>query len=99
MFNIPHFGQSNDVNACVKLLLTYVHGGYLWLDMPISIDTYLIARITCLPTQGKYPNSLFADKKTDKTLSEEMREKFHTVRGVRGLDVSRIYDPKVRIST
>jgi hypothetical protein len=50
LFDIPHFGQRNEVNACVKFLLTCVHGGYLWLDRPISIDTDLIARITGLPT-------------------------------------------------
>jgi hypothetical protein len=99
LFDIPHFGRSNEVNACVKFLLTCVHGGYLWLDRPISIDTDLIARITGLPSQGQDPNSLFADKKTDRTLSEAMREKFHTVRGVHGLDVSSICDPTVRIAT
>jgi hypothetical protein len=86
------------VNACVKFLLTCVHGGYLWLDMPISIDKDLIARITNVPSQGQDPNSLFADKKTGKTLSEETREKLHTVRGVRGLDVSIICDLTVRLA-
>jgi hypothetical protein len=85
------------VNACVKMLLTCVHGSYLWLDRPISIDTYLIARITGLPSQGEDPTLLFVDKKNDKTLSESMREKFHTVRGVHGLDVPSICDPTIRI--
>jgi hypothetical protein len=43
LFDIPHFGRSQEINACVKMLLTCVHGGYLWLDRMISIDTYLIA--------------------------------------------------------
>jgi hypothetical protein len=57
LFDIPHFGRSNEVNACIELLLTCMHGSYLWLDMTISIDIDLIARITGLPTQGQYPNS------------------------------------------
>jgi hypothetical protein len=43
LFDIPHFDRSQEVNACVKMLLTCVHGGYLWLDRPISIDTDLIS--------------------------------------------------------
>jgi hypothetical protein len=51
-FDIPHFDRIQEVNARVKILLTCVHGNYLWLDRPISIDVDLIARITVLPTQG-----------------------------------------------
>jgi hypothetical protein len=28
-----------EINACVKVLLSCVHGGTLWLDPPVSIDT------------------------------------------------------------
>jgi hypothetical protein len=90
LFDIPHFGQSNEVNACVNFLLNYVHGGYLWLDKPMLIYTYLIVGIKSLPTQGKDQNSLFAYKKTNMTLSKAMRENFHTARGVCGLDVTAI---------
>jgi hypothetical protein len=87
------------VNACVDMLLNCVHGSYLWMDMPISIDTNLIALITCLPSQGEDPTLMFVDKKNDKTLLESMRLKFHIVRGVCGLDVSSICDPTIRIAT
>jgi hypothetical protein len=40
-----------------------MHGGHMWLDKPISIETNLIARITRLPTQGEDPTMLFAKKK------------------------------------
>jgi hypothetical protein len=50
LFDIPHLDIRNKVNACFKLLLTCVHGSYLWLEMPTYIDTYLIARITGLPS-------------------------------------------------
>jgi hypothetical protein len=79
LFDIPHFGWSNEANACIKFLLTCMHGGYLWLDKPILIDTKPIARIIGLPMQGQDQNSLFAEKKTDRNLSEIMRKKFHTV--------------------
>jgi hypothetical protein len=46
----PTFGRSNEINACVNMLLRCVHGGYLWLDRPVSIDIDLIVCITGLPS-------------------------------------------------
>jgi hypothetical protein len=42
LMEIPHFRHSLEINACVKLLLSCIHGGTLWLDPPVSIDTALI---------------------------------------------------------
>jgi hypothetical protein len=42
LFDIPQFGRSEEINACVNMLLKYVHDGYFWLDRLISIDKYLI---------------------------------------------------------
>jgi hypothetical protein len=42
VMNIPHFGRHQEVNACVKLLLSCYHGGYLWLDRRITVDLTLI---------------------------------------------------------
>jgi hypothetical protein len=39
LFDIPHFGRSVEINAYVKMLLSCVHGGYLWINIPESIDT------------------------------------------------------------
>jgi hypothetical protein len=78
LFDIPHFGRSPKINACVKMLLSCMHGGYLWLDKPVSIDTDLIMCIIDLPSQGEDPSLLFFDKKNEKALSESMKEKFHT---------------------
>jgi hypothetical protein len=58
----------------------------------------LIARITDVPTQGQDPNLLFADKKTEKTPLEEMRENFHTIIGVCGLEVLRTCDPTISLA-
>jgi len=32
LFEITHFFRSQEVKSCVKMMLTCVHGGYLWLD-------------------------------------------------------------------
>jgi hypothetical protein len=37
VMKIPHFGHHQEVNACVKLLLSCYHGGYLWLDQRITM--------------------------------------------------------------
>jgi hypothetical protein len=42
VMNIPHFGQHREVNACVKILLTCYHGGYIWLDRKVTVDPALI---------------------------------------------------------
>jgi hypothetical protein len=42
LFDIPHFRRSTKINTCVKMLLSCVHRGYLWLDRPVSLDTDLI---------------------------------------------------------
>jgi hypothetical protein len=48
LFEIPHFGQSKKIDSCVKVLLRCDHGGTLWLDPLVSIDTTLIVHITGL---------------------------------------------------
>jgi hypothetical protein len=45
LFYIPHFGKSAKINMCVKLLLSCVHIGFIWLDRLISIDIELITWI------------------------------------------------------
>jgi hypothetical protein len=52
LLEIPHFGRGKDVNACVKQLLTLVHGGILWMDRHVSIDVELIIEIIGLPIDG-----------------------------------------------
>jgi hypothetical protein len=52
VMKIPHFGSHQEVNACVKLLLSCYHGGYLWLNHCITMDLMLINRITGLSMQG-----------------------------------------------
>jgi hypothetical protein len=99
LFDIPHFERSTNINACVNILLSGVHGGYLWLDRSVSIDTNLIVHITGLQSQGEDPSLIFSDKKNEKALSESMKEKFHTIWGQCGLDVASICDPTMRFVT
>jgi hypothetical protein len=42
VMKIPHFGRHQEVNACVKLLLSCYHGRYLWLNCCIIVDPTLI---------------------------------------------------------
>ena len=55
IIKIPHFGRHQEVNVCVKLLLSFFHGGYLWLDKHITVNPVLIHRITRLTMQGPNP--------------------------------------------
>jgi hypothetical protein len=59
LFKMTHFKPSNKINACVKVFLSCIHGGTLWLDPPVSIDIILVARITGLRKEGKDPSLLF----------------------------------------
>jgi len=96
---IHHFCRSAKINACIKLLLSHVHGGFIWLNKVVLIDTYLIVWITRLPTQGKDPFPLFTEKDNEKALSERIKEKYGTYRGARGIDVASINDDIIRFVT
>jgi hypothetical protein len=79
----------------VKLLLSCVHGGFLWLDRPVSIDTELIERIIKFPSKWEDPSPLFIDKSKEKALAERMKDRYDTFIGARGLDVANINDDAV----
>ena len=55
LMKILHFERHQEVNACVKLLLSYYHRGYLWLDCCIIMDPTLINKITGLSMEGPNP--------------------------------------------
>jgi hypothetical protein len=71
LLDILHFGRSVEINICVKLLLSCVHGGFIWLDRPVSIDTELIAYITGLSSKGEDPSPFFTEKSKEKALEEK----------------------------
>jgi hypothetical protein len=55
VMKIPSFERHQEVNACIKLLLSCYHGGYLWLNHHIRVDLTLIQRIIGLSMQGPDP--------------------------------------------
>jgi hypothetical protein len=66
-------------------LLAVMHGGDIWLDKPIHITVELIMQITGLPTGGMDPALILDDKSKEKALAEEMKKKYGTDRGTRGI--------------
>jgi hypothetical protein len=75
------------------------HGGYLWLEQVVSIDVELIAYITGLPSRGEEPMQFLEDKTKEKALAEEMKKKYGTKRGSRGIIIKRISDAVTRMAT
>jgi hypothetical protein len=69
VMKIPHFGRHQQVNVCVKLMLSCYHGGYLWLDRCITVDLMLIHRITGLSMQGPDPQDFYLGKASDHSLA------------------------------
>ena len=52
LLEIPHFGRDTEVNAVVQVLLSCVHGGYLWLSNRVDLNVDLIHHITDLSKHG-----------------------------------------------
>jgi hypothetical protein len=55
VMKILHFGRHQEVNACIKLLLSCYHDRYIWLDKRIVVDLALIHQITGLILKGPDP--------------------------------------------
>jgi hypothetical protein len=98
LLEIPHFILSLEINPCVKVFLSCVHGGTMWLDPLVSIETALIAHITELPKSSEDLTILF-NKSREIALSNSMKENFQTFKGKRGLDVKNINDTNVWFTT
>ena len=68
---IPHFGRSSERNAIVKVILSCVHDGYLWLDQPIDLNVDVIHRIIGLNKVGTNPSTHFLGKNLDRKQVDE----------------------------
>jgi hypothetical protein len=79
VMKIPHFGRHQEVNACVKILLSCYHGSYLWLDHRITVDLTLIHRITRLSMQGPDPQEFYPGKATDRALAQKIKDTYDDV--------------------
>jgi hypothetical protein len=76
MMKIPHFGHHQEVNACVKLLLSCYHDRYLWLDRKITVDLALIHRIIGLSLKGPDPQQFYPGKPLDCSLVQRIKEAY-----------------------
>jgi hypothetical protein len=80
VMKILHFGRHQKVNACVKLLLSCYHGGYLWLNYRITVDLTLINQITGLSMQGPDPQEFYLGKSMDRTLAKKIKDTYGDVK-------------------
>jgi hypothetical protein len=79
VMKIPHLGRHQEVNACVKLLLSCYHGGYLWLNLRIIVDLTLINHITKLSMKGPDPHYFYHGKTVDHILAQRIKETYGNV--------------------
>jgi hypothetical protein len=99
VMKIPHFGHHQEVNACVKLLLSCYHGGYLWIDKRITVDPTLIHQITSLSVKGPDPQQFYPGKASDCSLAQCIKEAYEEVeKGKRGYKVASIQDGTVHLT-
>ena len=81
LLQIPHFRRSNEINVVVKVLLSCVHGGHLWLDHKVNITIDLIHQIIGLSKTGADPVAHFVGKDYDKKLVVRLIKKYNLTRG------------------
>jgi hypothetical protein len=62
-----------------------MHGGDIWLDKPVPIIVELIVKITGLPIRGMDPALILDNKSKEKALTEEIKKKYGTTMGTRGI--------------
>ena len=80
LLQIPHFGRSNEINVVIKVLLSCVHGGHLWLDCRVDITIDLIHWITGLSKTGIDPTAHFVGKDQDKKLAARLIKMYNLTR-------------------
>ena len=93
---IPHFRRSLELNAVVKVLLSCVHHGYLWLYQPIDLNVDVIHRITGLSKVGAHPSTHFVDKNLDRKQVAKLMKEFKFSKGTRAYDFADIHDQALR---
>ena len=58
------------------------------MERLVAIDINLIVEISGLPTNGENPEQYLDDKTKEKSLPEEMKNKYGTERGSRGIIIN-----------
>ena len=95
--NMPHFGRSTEVNACVKQLLASFHGWFLWLDELVEVIVGLILEIMKLPKDGPKPSQYFHGKYNDKKMAVTLKKHCSLECDKRAYLIDSINDPAVCI--
>ena len=98
LLRLPHFGRGAEVNAVVRILLSCVHGGYLWLGNKVDLNIDLIHRITGLSKMGKHPDIQTTGKTKDSKLPQALVNKYQLQRGGRAYEISSITNDTLRFT-
>jgi hypothetical protein len=99
IMKLHHLDRHQEVNACVKLLLSCYHGGYLWLNMCMTVDPILIHMITRLSMQGTDPQKFYLGKVFDCTLAQRIKDTYDDVeKGKKGYNIASIQDGAVHLA-
>ena len=98
LLRIPDLGHSPEVNAIVKLMLSCVHDGYLWLEGKIDLNIDVIHRITDLSKVDDDPGTHFVGKKLDRNLATKLTRELKLTKGTRVYDSMDIEDHTLRFT-
>ena len=98
MLRIPHFGRGAEVNAVVRVLLSRVHGGYLWLGNRVDLYVDLIHCIIGLSKTGKDPQTHISSKSKDSKIPATLVTKYKLQRGGQAYDLAAIADDTLRFT-
>jgi hypothetical protein len=91
VMKILHFNRHQELNACMKMLLSYYHRGYLWLNCHITVDMTLINQIIGLSMQGPDPHDFYPGNTSDRELAYIIKETYGDVKkGTQGYKVTSI---------
>ena len=98
LLKVPHFRRGAKVNAVVRVLLSCVHGGYLWLGNRVDLNFDLIHRITGLSKISKDPQTHISGKRKDTKLSVILVNKYKLQRGGWAYDLTALADDTLRFT-
>ena len=82
----------------VCILLSCVHGGYLWLGNKVDLNVDLIHHITGLSKTGKDPKTHITGKTKDSKLPPALVTKYKLQRGGRAYDIASLTDDTLRFT-
>ena len=80
-----------------RVLLSCVHGGYLWLGNRVDLNIDLIHRITGLSKIGKDPQTHISGKSKDTKLPTLLVNKYKIQRGGQDYDLIALADDTLSI--